>query len=295
MNSTRRKLAISTWDAPREGNIYGKLTVDIDESLAYIAWLRAQSGEKVTITHLVGKATAMALAQSPGLNGVIRFGRYVQRDSVDISYLVALEEGKNLAKAKIERLDEKSVVEVAKELKALATKLHRGEDDTFKKTQGPIKLLPTQILKPLLKITGYLSAVLGVSVPAMGLEAYPFGSCIITNVGVFGLDEGFAPPTPFAHVPVYVLVGAVRETAVVRDGAIVARKQLTLCATIDHRYLDGAQGGVLARVVRDVLEHPWQLEGLDGPPPQLPDHGEPERLDAAPAGEPVVADVSDAG
>jgi len=46
----------------------------------------------------------------------------------------------------------------------------------------------------------------------------------------------------------------------------VVQKQLTLCATIDHRYLDGAQGGVLARVVRDVLENPWQLEGLEGPP-----------------------------
>jgi pyruvate dehydrogenase E2 component (dihydrolipoamide acetyltransferase) len=281
MNSTRRKLAISTWDAPREGNIYGKLTVDIDEALAYIAWLREQTGEKVTITHLVGKATALALAQSPGLNGVIRFGRYVQRKTVDIGYLVALEEGRNLAKAKIERLDEKSVVDVAKELRALAAKLHRGEDDTFKKTQGPINLLPTQLLKPLLKVTGYLSAVLGISVPALGLEAYPFGSCIITNVGVFGLDEGFAPPTPFAHVPVYVLVGAVKEAAVVRDGAIVVRKQLTLCATIDHRYMDGAQGGVLARVVRDVLENPWQLEGREGPPAQLPDHAAAEPADAA--------------
>lgn len=286
MNSTRRKLAISTWKAPAEGNIYGKLTIDADEALAYIAWLRHQTGEKVTITHLVGKAAAMALAQSPGLNGIIRFGRYVPHDRVCISYLVALEDGKNLAKAKIDDLDKKSVSDVAVELRALAAKLHKGEDESFKKTQGPIKLLPTQIIRPLLKITGYLTGVLGVSVPALGLESYPFGSCIITNVGVFGLDEGFAPPTPFAHAPVYVLVGAVRDAAVVRDGQIVIRKQLTLCATIDHRYLDGAQGGVLAKVVRDILENPWQLEGRDGPPLQIaetPDtpEAEPQR-DAEP-------------
>lgn len=273
MNSTRRKLAIATWDAPREGNIYGKLTIDIEESLAYIRWLRDQTGEKVTITHLVGKAAAMALAQAPGLNGVIRFGRYVQHDTVDISYLVALEEGRNLAKAKIEGLDQKSVVDVAKELRALAAKLHRGEDDNFKKSQGPIKLLPTWIIRPLLKVTGYLTGVLGVSMAALGLERFPFGACIITNVGVFGLDEGFAPPTPFAHAPIYVLVGAIKEAAVPRDGEVVIRKQLTLCATIDHRFMDGAQGGVLAKVVRDILENPWQLEGRDGPPAELPDHG----------------------
>jgi pyruvate/2-oxoglutarate dehydrogenase complex dihydrolipoamide acyltransferase (E2) component len=272
MNSTRRKLAIATWKAPAEGNIYGKLTVDVDDALQYIEWLKHQSGEKVTITHLVGKAVAMALAQSPGLNGIIRFGRYVQHPTVDVAYLVALEEGKNLAKAKICDLDKKSVVDVARELKALATKLHKGEDEQFKKSQGPLQILPTQLIRPLLTLTGYLTGVLGISVPALGLEAHPFGACVITNVGVFGLDEGFAPPTPFAHAPVYVLVGAVRDNVVVRDGQVVVRKQMTICATIDHRYMDGAQGGVLARVVRDVLERPWQLEGRDGPPPQIPEN-----------------------
>ena len=92
------------------------------------------------------------------------------------------------------------------------------------------------------------------------------GGRIITNVGVFGLDEGFAPPTPFAHTPVLVLVGAIRDTPVVQDGEVVIRPQMSLCATLDHRYVDGAQSGVLAKVVRDVLQNPWQLEGMDGPP-----------------------------
>lgn len=32
-NGLRRKLAIATWASPREGNIYGKLTVDATERL----------------------------------------------------------------------------------------------------------------------------------------------------------------------------------------------------------------------------------------------------------------------
>ena len=35
--------------------------------------------------------------------------------------------------------------------------------------------------------------------PGLGLEAFPFGSAVITSVGMMGLDEGFAPPTPFAR------------------------------------------------------------------------------------------------
>jgi pyruvate dehydrogenase E2 component (dihydrolipoamide acetyltransferase) len=258
--STRRKLAIATWSSPSEGNIYGKLTVDITEALAYLEHLRQATGEKVTITHLVGKACGEALKQAPTLNGYLRLGAYVPHKTVDVSFLVALEEGGNLAKAKMCDIDKKSVADIARELRELAERLHRGADDGFNKSQGPVKLLPTWVLRPVLWATGLLTSSFGVSVPGLGLEAFPFGACIITSVGMFGLDEGYAPPTPFARVPVYVLIGAVRDSAAVVDGQLSIRKQLTLTATLDHRFIDGYQAGVLARVVRDVLTNPWQLE-----------------------------------
>lgn len=263
--TTRRKLAIATWAAPNEGTIYGKLTVDATEALAYLAHVRATTGEKVTITHLVGKVVGNALAQAPGLNGYLRFGAYVPHERVNVTYLVALEEGADLAKAKVDDIDKKSVVEVARDLRGRAEKLRAGQDEAFKKSMGPVKILPTWLIRPILKLTGWLTASLGVNVPALGLEAFPFGSCIVTSVGMFGLDEGFAPFTPFARVPVLVLVGSVRDGVVAVDGVPTIRKQLTITATIDHRFLDGFQGGVLAKVVRDQLENPWQLDGVARP------------------------------
>lgn len=263
---TRQKLAIATWSPPSEGNIFGKLVLDCTEANAYIAWKRETTGEKVTMTHFVGKACAMALAQASDLNSVIRLGRLVRRRTVDIAYLVALEEGANLAKAKIERLDEKPVEAVAAELRELAERLKSGRDEDFAKTQNPLKILPTWLIRPLVTVMGYLSGVLGLEVKALGVEPFPFGSCIITNVGVFGLDEGFAPHTPFAHVPILVLMGAVRDGPWVEDGELVVRPQITITATIDHRYMDGAQGGILARVMREIFANPWALDGLQGPP-----------------------------
>lgn len=259
--TTRRKLMIATWSAPREGNIFGKLTVDATEALAYLAHIRATTGEKVTITHLVGRAVGAALAQAPSLNGYLRFGRYIPHDTVDLAYLVALEEGADLAKAKIEHIDRKSVADIARELRELAGKLRKGADANFEKSKGPLKILPTWLIRPLLWMTGWVTASLGIDVPAFGLERFPFGSCIVTSVGAFGLDEGFAPFTPFARVPVLVLVGAVHDEVVPIDGAPAVRKRLTITATVDHRFLDGAQGAVLAKVLRNVLEDPWQLDG----------------------------------
>lgn len=270
MNPVRRKLAIATWSAPSEGNIFGKLQLDACEVIAYLDWLRAQSGEKVTLTHFIGVAVGRALAKSPGLNGVIRLGSYVPKSTVDIAYLVALEGGANLAKAKVCNIDTKRTEDVACELRQLAEKLHKGEDENFKKSMGPIKFLPTWLIRPIVKITGWLTGVMGVSVPALGLEAYPFGSCVITSVGVFGLDEGFAPFTPFAHVPLLVLIGAVRDMPWVVDGSIQVRPLITVTATIDHRYMDGAQGAVLAKTMRELFANPWQLSGLDGRPAEAP-------------------------
>lgn len=267
----RRKLAIATWDAPREGNIYGKLTIDATRALEYIEHVRRQTGEKVTITHLVGKACAVALAKAPSLNGYIRLGRYVPHDRVDIAFLVALEEGENLGKAKVDAADGKSVADIARELRERAEKLRKGEDQAFKKSMGSVAMLPGFVLKPLLKLTGFLASSLGLSIPPLGVEPFPFGSCIVTSVGMFGLDEGYAPPTPFARVPVYVLVGALREQPTVVDGQVTVRSMLTITATIDHRFMDGFQGGVLAKTVREVLENPWLLEGRAGPPPLLTD------------------------
>ena len=61
-------------------------------------------------------------------------------------------------------------------------------------------------------------------------------------------------------MPVYILMGAVKERPAVIDGKIQIQPQLTLTATIDHRFIDGAQLAVLAKVVRSVLENPYQLD-----------------------------------
>jgi pyruvate dehydrogenase E2 component (dihydrolipoamide acetyltransferase) len=65
---------------------------------------------------------------------------------------------------------------------------------------------------------------------------------------------------------VYVLIGAVRDMPAVWNGAICIRKQLVITATIDHRFLDGYQGAVLAKAVREVFDNPWKLSGMDGRP-----------------------------
>jgi pyruvate/2-oxoglutarate dehydrogenase complex dihydrolipoamide acyltransferase (E2) component len=259
-NSVRRKLAIASWKAPHEPNIYGKLELDATEALAYLDAVRERSGERVTITHLVGKAAAVALAEEPSLNGRIRLGRYVPYDRVSLAFLVTMPDGSDLARAKVDDVDAKDLAEIARELRERAGRLRSGGDRDWEKSKGIVRLLPTWLLRPVVSLTGWLTTAMGVEAKALGLERFPFGAGIVTSVGMLGLDEAWVPPTPFARVPLYVLIGAVRERPVVVDGEVVARPVLTVTATVDHRFVDGFQAAVLARTFSRVFRDPWSLD-----------------------------------
>ena len=73
-----------------------------------------------------------------------------------------------------------------------------------------------------------------------------------------------SPCAPHCHLQVRPLG---RLCAI--DGAVVVRKMITLTATIDHRFMDGYQGGILAKTVREMFESPWKLDGLQAPPPEV--------------------------
>lgn len=263
--STRKKLAIATWSSPREGNIYGKLTLDLTKTLQYIDILR-QKGQRITITHIVGNAAGKALKRTPDLNGRIVWGRYVPHETADIAFLVSLDGGGDLAKVKVCDVDKKTNLDIANELKARAENLRCGKDEAFERSKPMLRWMPTWLLRPLVWAIGYVVGAIGMEIKALGLEKFPFGSCIVTSVGMFGIDEGYAPPTPFARVPVYLAITRIKERPVARNGQMIIRPELDLMATIDHRFIDGHQGAMLAKQMRELIESPWLLDGLSEMP-----------------------------
>jgi len=261
--SLRRKTAISTWSESTAGSIYAKQGVDMTNGLNFITKYKERTGERLTVTHLVGKAVALTLKSTPSLNGRLLFGRYVPNPTIDVCFLVSTDNGKNLAPKTIRETDKKSLSELAAELNKESAKIRSNEDVEFKKNMDLVKILPTFLLNGIGHLIGFISGELGLGVPAIGLKPRNFGSCIITNVGVFGVEEAYAPFTPFAKVPLLLLVGAIKDTPVARDGQVVIRPMLNLMATLDHRFVDGFDGASVAKKVKDLLENPERLESVN--------------------------------
>lgn len=256
----RRKLQIASWDEPKEGCIHGKISLDATNVLSYIEKKRKQTGDHITVTHVVGKIMGLILKEATGLNGRIVMDRFVPFKTSDVSFLTVLEGGKNLAKVKVTSIDTKPIEQIAKELEKGADKLRKGDDENFKKSMGPLHFLPTFLIRIIVFLAGYAAGALGADVPFLGLESFPFGSCLITSVGMLGVDEAFAPFTPFTRVPILVLIGAVKDGVIPIDGKVEIRKKIKITATIDHRFMDGSQGGILARVMREVFANPDLLD-----------------------------------
>jgi pyruvate dehydrogenase E2 component (dihydrolipoamide acetyltransferase) len=259
-----RKVAAATWRQPNDPQIYGDLDVDARQLLAFVEKAREATGVRVTVTHLVGKAIARALAEQPDLNTLLYRGRFIARESVDIFFAVSVEGGKEVSGIKVVGADEKPVFEIAEELRRRAERIRSGEREVGGATKT-IDATPFWLLQPLLRLTTWLTADKGVGLKRLGLPRRAFGSAMVSSVAMFGVQKAYGPLSPLYRIPILALVSEVALKPVVAEGEIVARPILTITATMDHRYLDGAHAAKLGRSVREYLEDPGAFETVSAP------------------------------
>jgi pyruvate/2-oxoglutarate dehydrogenase complex dihydrolipoamide acyltransferase (E2) component len=266
-----RKLALGTWSAPRGPAAYGVLDLDCENALAWAARARAATGEKITLTHVVGKAVALAIASVPDANGFASLGRLMLRETVDVFFQVAFfdedERGAarsdnagrrdaNLAGAKIQSADKKDVVAIARELRERAAAIRtRGGDPTVRAAKMMGKL-PGPVRSTVAHLGASLSFDFGWNLSGLGIPSDPFGSCMVTNVGVFGIELAWAPLIPYARTPICLTLGTVRDAPSAVGKEVVVRKRVSIGVVFDHRVMDGYHAGVMARRFREIFDDP---------------------------------------
>src|SRR3989454_1156326 len=282
-----RRVATQTWRPPQDPSVYAHLDIPMRSSLAYVERLREETGVRVTVTHLVARGVALALRQYPQLNGIVARGRIMLRDTVDIFLQVAIEGGTELSGIKIARADVKSVLEIAREMETRVERLRARQDRQVERTKSLLDRIPLLLLGPVMRTIAYLVYDLDIDLTRLGVVKDEFGSAMVTNVGMFGLTQAFAPLVPFSRTPLVVLVGEVQEKPVAEAGRVVIRPVMTLGGTFDHRFMDGWHGGAMAQLFRAYIEDPARFEAPQGaelaadlvaaPPDCRPD----DRLDRA--------------
>jgi pyruvate dehydrogenase E2 component (dihydrolipoamide acetyltransferase) len=85
------------------------------------------------------------------------------------------------------------------------------------------------------------------------------GVFTITNLGMFGIDAF----TPIINYPECAVlgIGCIRPVLVLVDDKPVAREQLTLSLTFDHRIVDGAPAARFLQTLTNGIENPGMVSG----------------------------------
>jgi pyruvate dehydrogenase E2 component (dihydrolipoamide acetyltransferase) len=233
------------------------LELDATRALAYVDKIRQESGRRITLTHVVGKAVAETLRRHPDINVIQRFGRLYPRQSVDVFFQVASDaDGKDLSGMTIRSAETKSVAQMAQEMEERVALIRANKDKSFAKMKGLMGALPGWAAGLLLNFSGFLLYGLNIWTPLMGTPKDPFGSVMITNIGSLGLDMAFAPLVPYSRVPLLVAVGATAERVVAHQGQAKVVPSIKLCVTFDHRVIDGMHASKMSRTMQKIFADP---------------------------------------
>lgn len=257
-----RRVAMGMWRRPTESHVYGEQKLDFSKALPLIDELRERSDLKVSPLHVFVKAVGDMFHVYPEYNVMLRRRRFYMRQTADVFMQVAIREGGgDLGGIKVEAVDRKTILDLAREVAVRAAKVRAREDKDLEKTKSALQRLPPELMPAVVRLTDVLSNDLGLNLSFLGVKPDAWGGAMVTNIGSLGLPHGYPPLVPASRTPILFCIGALRDEPVAIDGKVEVRPMMTVTGTFDHRVFDGLQLANMCRHLKDRVESPeWLLD-----------------------------------
>jgi pyruvate dehydrogenase E2 component (dihydrolipoamide acetyltransferase) len=257
--SAFRKMALGTWHTAYDPSVYGSLTLRMDNAERYLDEFRRATGKRLTYSHMMAKAAAAALQAMPEANAILRLGGIYLRERIGVFFQVALEDAAtgeiDLSGTTIFEPEQKSLLAIVEEFEERTARV-RGGRDRNDAARNMFRRAPSFAVGPLLDVVSFFGYTLNLDLERLGVPSDAFGSVMITNIGSLGLEEAYPPLVPYSRVPIVVAMGAVVDAAVVDGGRVVPGRVMKVCATFDHRVIDGLHAAVMVRTLRQWMQDP---------------------------------------
>lgn len=255
-------MAAQMWPKPDQPTIYGSVEIEMTKALDYMKRYSEKHGAHVTVTHLVIAILARYLKKYPEANVKCEGGKFYQREDVDIFVLVSVPgREEDVAGVMLRNCDQMSLADIAERLRGRSTEVKHGKDETYGKARTMFGSYPPWVTKLILKFADFYLNKMNQDLSGQGMPRDPFGSAMVTSVGMFGIEEGYGPIIPLARLPIFIVVPEVRDRPWVEDGKVLVRPIMKPMITLDHRVMDGYKGGQLSAELKR-LQDPEKVFGL---------------------------------
>ena len=172
---------------------------------------------KLSLNDFVLKAAAEAVRRVPAVNASFEGDSIRQFADVQLSFAVAIAEG--LITPIVKEAQNKSLIQISAEAKALAAKAKEGK------------------LKP---------------------EEFQGGTFTVSNLGMLGIDSFSAIINP-PQAAILAVGNIVKKPVVGPNDEIVVGHRQSITLSCDHRVVDGAVGAAYLKELRELLEKPALL------------------------------------
>jgi pyruvate dehydrogenase E2 component (dihydrolipoamide acetyltransferase) len=203
-------------------HFYLTIEVGIDKLLALRteinAGLAAQAVDaKVSVNDFVIRAVALGMRRVPGVNASFTETAIRQYSDVDVSVAVATPNG--LITPIVRRADTKSLSQISREMKDLATRARDGK---------------------------------------LRLDEFQGGGFSISNLGMYGVRQFQAIINP-PQACILAIGAGERRAIVADDDRVTVATMMTCTLSIDHRVVDGALGAEFLQAFKSLIETPLAM------------------------------------
>lgn len=209
-----KRLAESTGPIP---HFYLTADYDVTNLMSVRAQMIEITGVKVSLNDFIIRAIALALRHHPSVNASWGDDAITQHGEVHVGVAVATTDG--LITPVIRNADQKSVADIATEVRLLADKAKNRR------------------LKP---------------------DEYQGSTFTISNLGAWGIEEFTAIINP-PNAAILAIGAAEPRAVVDANRQVVVRDRMKVTLSCDHRIVDGALGADFLKTLRSYVEQPLRL------------------------------------
>lgn len=256
-----RRLMFFVMPTRSESVVFYQEQIRAEKLEAYLE--KAKGAFQGNVTHVGVAAANMGLASMPRLNRFVVGRRLYQRDGRWITFSMKRDRKDTKAQLAVVKLRMQDDETFAGFCGRVNDKI--GENRSGKKTYADkefslFNALPRLVLRaavPLIRGLDYYNLLPNAFIEGDGM----YTSTFMANLGSMKMDAGFHHLYEWGNCPIFVMVGAVHDAAIVEDGEVVAARVMNLRFTYDERIEDGLAARQGFDIMLDVLEDPERFLG----------------------------------
>jgi hypothetical protein len=219
----------------------------------------------VTLFHCVLRGLGIALTEFPRLNRFVAGRRLYERHGVWLAFSgkQRLERDAALFTAKVAFEARDGLAGLADRVYAQLGTARSGRETHEEHTIKTYLRLPGPLLRLGVRLQRAIDA-LGLMPGKMIEDDALYASVFVANLGSVGLDAVYHHLYEYGSIPIFVTMGRVHRTPVVRDdGAVVSEEVFTLRYTYDERIEDGFYAARALERMAAALADPAAVLGAD--------------------------------